>query len=64
MWVERGHTVRKVVLLHEVMHHLAPDREQASQGAEFDDRYTRLVTEIVGPAAGLLLPTMNENGRT
>jgi putative metallohydrolase (TIGR04338 family) len=55
--------MREFVLLHEIAHHLAPNRDRAPHGAEFVDRFATLVTEIVGPEAGLLLrTTMHENG--
>lgn len=51
----RAWAMRELVLLHEVAHHLAPSRIAPSHGPEFVDRFTTLVTEIVGPEAGLLL---------
>lgn len=51
----RAWAMRELVLLHELAHHLAPDEAASAHGPEFLDRYQRLVTEIVGPEAGLLL---------
>jgi putative metallohydrolase (TIGR04338 family) len=54
--------MRELVVLHELAHHLAPDGV-APHGPEFTQDQLTLVTEIVGPEAGLLLRTaMHESG--
>lgn len=47
--------MREFVVLHELAHHLAPVDGLAAHGPEFADRYAQLVTEVIGPEAGLLL---------
>jgi putative metallohydrolase (TIGR04338 family) len=57
--------MREFVLLHEIAHHLQADPDHASHGPQFVDRFTTLVTEIIGPEAGLLLRgAMHESGVT
>ena len=52
--------LRELVVLHELAHHLAAPGEQ-THGAQFVGRFIELVTEIIGPEAGLLLRvTMSE----
>lgn len=59
----RAWAMREFVLLHELAHHLAPNRTDAPHGPAFVDRFATLVDEIVGPEAGLLLRTvMHESG--
>jgi putative metallohydrolase (TIGR04338 family) len=54
--------MRELVLLHELAHHLTP-QTAAPHGPEFADGYLTLVTELVGPEAGLLLrTTMHDSG--
>jgi putative metallohydrolase (TIGR04338 family) len=61
----RAWAMREFVILHELAHHLAPNQTRAPHGPEFVDRFARLVTEVVGPEAGLLLrTTMHESGVT
>lgn len=58
----RAWAMRELVLLHEIAHHLTPDNVVA-HGPEFTECHLKLVTEIVGPEAGLLLRTaMYESG--
>ena len=57
--------MREFVVLHELAHHLAPDAAAAAHGPEFVDRCSRLVTELIGAEAGLLLrSTMHSEGVT
>lgn len=48
-------TMREHYILHEVAHHLNDDRREASHGPAFAGIMLRLVTELIGPEAGLLL---------
>lgn len=58
----RAWAMRELVLLHELAHHLTP-AHRAAHGAEFTDTHLTLVSELVGPEAGLLLrTTMHEAG--
>ena len=45
--------LRELVVLHEIAHHLAAD--DVGHGARFVGCFTALVSEIVGPEAGLVL---------
>lgn len=47
-------TMRESYILHEVAHHLTESRE-ASHGPEFAGIQQRLIADIIGPEAGLLL---------
>ena len=59
----RAWAMRELVLLHELAHHLEPDNAAAPHGPQFAGRFETLVTEIVGPEAGLLLRSaMHESG--
>lgn len=56
----RAWALREMVVLHEIAHHLAPS--SASHGRQFVDCFIELVTEIIGPEAGLVLRSaMHEN---
>ena len=60
-WVAgRAWAMREMVVLHELGHHLAVGE---GHGPEFVATYTRLVTEVIGAEAGLLL-TSALNSRT
>jgi putative metallohydrolase (TIGR04338 family) len=48
--------MRELVLLHELAHHLTPE-PVAPHGPEFAQNHLALVSEIIGPEAGLLLRT-------
>jgi putative metallohydrolase (TIGR04338 family) len=61
----RAWAMRELVVLHELAHHLEPDPASAVHGPAFVHRYARLVTEVIGPEAGLLLrSTMHSEGAT
>ncbi|WP_330184280.1 TIGR04338 family metallohydrolase [Nocardia sp. NBC_01503] len=50
--------LRELVILHELAHHLDPDRSgTAPHGPEFCGRYIELVDGVIGPEAALLLRT-------
>lgn len=56
----RAWALREMVVLHEIAHHLAPNG--VSHGRQFVDCFIELVTEIIGPEAGLVLRSaMYEN---
>ena len=50
----RGWALRELVVLHEIAHHLGEPAEEPHGGA-FAARFIELVTEIIGPEAGLVL---------
>lgn len=61
----RAWAMRELVVLHELAHHLEPDAAAPAHGAGFVSRYVRLVSEIIGPEAGLLLrSTFHSEGAT
>ncbi|MFJ9368567.1 TIGR04338 family metallohydrolase [Nocardia sp. NPDC101769] len=50
--------LRELVILHELAHHLEPERtEAAPHGPEFCGRYLELADGVIGPEAALLLRT-------
>ena len=61
----RAWAMRELVVLHELAHHLEPDPTRAPHGKEFVNRYARLVAELIGPEAALLLhSTLHSEGAT
>jgi putative metallohydrolase (TIGR04338 family) len=61
----RAWAMRELVVLHELAHHLEPDPASAVHGPAFVHRYACLVSEVIGPEAGLLLrSTMHSEGAT
>lgn len=61
----RAWAMRELVVLHELAHHLESDPAAPAHGPRFVHRYAQLVTEIVGPEAGLLLrSSMHSEGAT
>ena len=59
----RAWAMREFVVLHELAHHLESDPSLAPHGPGFIARFARLVSELIGPEAGLLLhSTMHAEG--
>ena len=59
----RAWAMRELVLLHEIAHHLGGELDGPPHGGAFADRYLRLVGDVIGTEAGLLLRSaMHDSG--